>query len=306
MKIAVNGQLVDGEKAVISVYDHGFLYGIGCFETFRTYGGAPFLLDDHVRRLMAGCREMGIALQPHDPGVKQLRLLIGRLLEENGLKDAYFRLSVSAGAAELGLPAQDYGTPTVVLYVKPLAPLDKDLYERGRPLQILNVRRNSPEGKVRRKSFHFLNNLLAKRELASCSWASGGEGLMLTERGQLAEGIVSNLFFVRGGKLHTPAVETGILPGITRQAVLALAGRMGIESREGFYDLEELTRADEIFVTNSIQELVPIRRVFDPVGRILWESGGGIGPINGMLLAGYRELAYKGVDSIGDIIGGIV
>lgn len=299
MKIAVNGQILEADQAVVSVYDHGFLYGIGCFETFRTYGGVPFLLVDHVRRMVEGCREIGIDLRLEE---RDLRRLISSLLEANGLEDGYFRLSVSAGIGELGLPSEDYGKPTTILYIKPLAPLDGEVYRRGKPLQLLNLRRNTPEGSVRRKSFHFMNNWLAKRELAACVWASGAEGLMLTEQGHLAEGIVSNLFFVRGNEVHTPSVETGILPGITREAVIVLARGMGLEVQEGSYDVQELEQADEIFVTNSIQELVPIRCLYDPQGRILWEAAGGIGEMTRKLLQRYREWANKGVDSIDRIV----
>jgi len=310
MKIAVNGRLVDGEKAVVSVYDHGFLYGIGCFETFRTYDGAPFLISEHLERLREGCREMGIRLRPGllEPDGRDLRPLIAALLEANGLKDAYFRLSVSAGIGELGLASGDCTDPTVVLYVKPLPPSDGDGEARGKPLQLLNLRRNSPEGPVRRKSFHFLNNWLAKRELALCTWLDdpGAEGLLLDGRGRLAEGIVSSLFFVRDGVLRTPALETGILPGITRKAVLALAGLRGIAAEEGLYGVGELVRAEEMFVTNSVRELVPIRAVYDPEGRILWESPDGAGPVTAALLDDYRKWARKGVDTVDEIAGGTV
>jgi len=119
MKIAVNGCIIDEREAVVSVYDHGFLYGMGLFETFRTYGGRPFLLKEHLARLAAGLDEIGIRAVPDADGIREL---VGKLLAANGLTDAYIRLSVSAGAEALGLPSGDYRSPNTIVYIKPLPP----------------------------------------------------------------------------------------------------------------------------------------------------------------------------------------
>jgi 4-amino-4-deoxychorismate lyase len=290
MKIALNGRICEEREAVISVYDHGFLYGLGLFETFRTYSGRPFLLEEHLRRLSAGCEELGIRYVP-DPG--ETSKLIGQLLSDNGLTDAYIRLSVSAGVEQLGLPAADYESPNVILYMKPLPLRDPLVYEHGKAVQRLALPRNSPEGTVRFKSFHYMNNILAKREMRSYPWATGAEGIFLDGRGYVAEGIVSNLFWIRQGAVFTPSLDTGILPGITREYVIGAAVRTGMAVNEGLYVWEEVMQADEAFLTNSVQELVPVCRGYDGSGRE-WTIGQGIpGPWTRKLMEEYRTAATR-------------
>lgn len=280
MKIWLNGSIVDGGEAVISVYDHGFLYGLGLFETFRTYGGKPYLLERHLDRLYGGCRELGI---PFAMKADELRREITALLVANGLADGYIRLTVSAGVGELGLPAGDYNAPTVLILAKSLPPAGADALRRGRELRLLRTRRNSPEGTVRFKSLHYMNNIIAKREMLGLMQerepqsfhlqqqvvqiaslpSPGAEGLMLSRDGWLTEGIVSNLFFLRQGVIYTPCIETGILPGVTRARVVELARDTGYEVEEGLYTWEQLLEAEEVWLTNSIQELVPVTRLSD-------------------------------------------
>jgi 4-amino-4-deoxychorismate lyase len=271
MKMLLNGIVCEQTEAKVSVFDHGFLYGIGLFETFRTYTGTPFLLNEHLARLEGGCQALAIDYNLNEP---QIRKYIYQLLEVNELIDGYFRLTVSAGEDELGLPLQPYIKPSVLLYVKALPQRDEQLYTKGRALQLLRLRRNSPEGDVRLKSFHYMNNIMAKREMAHYPWAIGAEGLFLNKADQIAEGIVSNIFFIKNGKCFTPSIETGILPGITRAYVMSLLRKLQIPIWEGFYNWEELLLADEIFVTNSIQEVVPVHTLYDLEGHS-WSVGDG-------------------------------
>lgn len=286
MKLLVNGRIVEEQEAVISVFDHGFLYGMGLFETFRTYGGKPFLLEAHAQRLGGGCRELGIDWSP-DP--ERMEREVAALLRENSLVDAYIRYTVSGGAEALGLPGGSYARPTVVVYIKPLPALPAELYERGRPLQLLRLRRNTPEGGIRLKSFHYMNNILAKRELGEYPWAAAAEGLLLSEQGHVAEGIVSNVFWIREGVCYTPAIETGILPGITRAHVMGLAREQGLKTAEGRYVWDELRSAEEVFLTNSIQEIVPVTTLFETDGEKRTVGDGRIGPGTGRLLGSYRK-----------------
>nr|WP_319633415.1 aminodeoxychorismate lyase [Paenibacillus psychroresistens] len=281
----MNGSLCEEKEAVVSAYDHGFLYGMGLFETFRTYQGKAFLLKEHLERLALGCKELAIQLKI---GLAYWEQQIEQLLAVNHLQDGYFRLSVSAGTDLLGLPTNEYLTPTVILYVKALPVMDDQLYVKGKPLQQLRLRRNSPEGEWRLKSFHYMNNIMAKRELMEYPWAAGAEGLFLNQAGVVAEGIVSNVFFIKEGKCYTPEVDTGILPGITRQKVIDLAEQLNIRLEQGLYSWEELAAADEIFLTNSIQELVPVTTLFDLEGNQQQISEGIIGPVTHKLLAEYR------------------
>ncbi|MDQ8737499.1 aminodeoxychorismate lyase [Paenibacillus sp. LHD-38] len=286
MKIGLNGSVLDASEAVISVYDHGFLYGMGLFETFRTYGGIPYLLDRHMSRLHAGCEQLGIRYQPD---LEQIKGWVNELLAVNGLKDGYVRLTVSAGEAELGLPTGDYEKPNVLMLVKVLPPVNDEVHMRGRELRLLNTRRNTPEGDVRYKSLHYMNNIIAKREMLASQASAGAEGLMLNREGWLAEGIVSNLFFVKDNVIFTPAISTGILPGITRERVLELAGGAGYRTEEGLYSWESLQDADEIWLTNSIQELVPVTKLSDASGKITVVSEGVAGALTRLLLTEYRQ-----------------
>jgi 4-amino-4-deoxychorismate lyase len=244
-----NGEYIRSDEVRISPFDHGFLYGLGLFETFRIYDGHPFLLDDHLRRLNEGLRTLGIKASYRREDILPI---LNKLLEANSLENAYVRLNVSAGEGEIGLQTTDYYHPNLLLFMKPLGAYS----EMGeKKLVLLNLTRNTPEGDIRLKSHHYLNNILAKREIGASSEV---EGVFLTREGYLAEGIVSNLFWIEGETLFTPSVQTGILNGITRQFVMKMAGKLGLEVEEGFYRQDILLEADELFVTNSIQEIVPV------------------------------------------------
>ncbi|MED1512351.1 aminodeoxychorismate lyase [Bacillus proteolyticus] len=252
MLIYVNGAYVEASEAKISPYDHGYLYGLGVFETFRIYNGHPFLLDDHYERLMDALDTLQIKWTMTKDDI--IRIL-ENLLAKNGLKHAYIRFNVSAGIDEIGLQTNVYEEPSVIVFIKPLA-IPGDVVEKEGV--ILKQVRNTPEGAFRLKSHHYLNNILGKREIGN---GVNKEGIFLTETGYVAEGIVSNLFFVKGGTLYTPSLETGILNGITRAFIIKVAEEQGIEVRESFFTKDELLSADEVFVTNSIQEIVPLYRI---------------------------------------------
>ncbi|NUK32007.1 aminodeoxychorismate lyase [Parageobacillus sp. VR-IP] len=274
MYIYINGDIAHKDEARISPFDHGFLYGLGVFETFRTYDGHPFLLDDHLERLNGSLREMNIVKVFTRDEVKEI---LYRLLEVNGLRDAYVRLNVSAGIGDIGLQTAAYGEPTIIMYMKPLS---APSFTKGKVGIILKARRNTPEGTERLKSHHYLNNIIGKRELGS---RTDAEGIFLNEQGYVAEGIVSNIFWVKNETVYTPAIRTGILNGVTRQFVLAMLRTLNIAYKEGFYPLTHLKQADEIFVTNSIQEIVPIYQV---EGRAY---AGADGTITSLLQKHYRR-----------------
>ncbi|WCK54649.1 aminodeoxychorismate lyase [Aneurinibacillus sp. Ricciae_BoGa-3] len=255
MNIFMDGRIISAADAVISPFDHGFLYGLGLFETLRTYQGRPALFSDHYRRLALAAEEIGIALTMSEA---ELENAIHTTMEANRLQDAYIRVDLTAGKGDIGPYAGVYESPSWLIFAKPLPVFPPDFYRTGKRLQVLQTRRNKPEGAWRFKSHHFMNNRLAKREIGSDPLA---EGLFLTQKGFLAEGIVSNLFFVSQGALSTPAIETGILPGTRRAYVLEIAKEMGVRVEEGYYSLESLLAADEIFLTNAVQEIVPVNSV---------------------------------------------
>ncbi|ANE45969.1 4-amino-4-deoxychorismate lyase [Paenibacillus swuensis] len=297
MIISVNGKLHNGQDTVISALDHGFLYGLGLFETFRTYNGTPFLLEQHMERLRSGCSSLGIQWDA-DPDA--IRHQITEMLQASGLRDAYVRYTVTAGEEALGLPSSDYRKPTVVIYTKAVPVEHPALRREGKALQLLRIPRNTPEGPVRLKSLHYMNNILAKRELSTYpaqpqipqQFAHGSEGLMLTAEGYLAEGIVSNIFYVRDQILFTPSLETGILPGITRGLVIEeLAAEAGCSVREGLFRWEDLLQADEVFITNSIQEIVPISVLLDTQSQSVLINQGRTGRLTDRLIVQYKRKA---------------
>lgn len=274
MYIYLNGEFIKAEEARISPFDHGFMYGLGVFETFRIYDGHPFLLDDHLERLSNGCKELNICW--HKSKEEILNILY-QLLERNGWRNAYIRLNIAAGIGEVGLQTEPYIQPTEIIFAKELPAVSSLVEKEG---VILTTRRNSPETKNRLKSHHFLNNVLAKREVGV---SLVKEGLFLTEDHFLAEGVVSNLFWVTSGILYTPSLDTGILNGITRQFIMALATKCDINVQDGKFGVEKLLKADEVFVTNSIQEIVPIHSISER------SFPGKEGEITKMLIGLYQE-----------------
>jgi len=230
------------EEIRISPLDHGFVYGMGIFETFRTYNGHPFLFDDHIERLQMSCVALGIQLA-YDR--EALRQAIQDLYDAYEANDLYIRLNVSAGPREIGLSIDPYDTPTVLIYAKPIAPRKR----AERALETIRLPRSTPETTYRLKSHHYMNNLLAKRQLFNPE----AEGLFLTKEGHVCEGITSNIFWRYGSTWYTSPLETGALNGITRQFLMQ---HLPVEERLAY--LPQLEEADEIIYTNSVQEAVAI------------------------------------------------
>lgn len=271
MRIYCHGEIVPEDEAKISANDHGFLYGAALFETFRTYEGEPFLLHEHTTRLTTSCRSFAIVpgqnlLLRDPPDHPALRQTIGRLLEENGVADAVFRYTLSAGGMSPGLPRGAYENPTEILSIRPL-PSPAETVR----LHILNTTRTEPEVFPRPKSVHYINNLIAYRELSAREPNPGDEGLMLTRDGQIAEGVVSNIFLLNGNRLLTPPAAAHILEGITRREVLKLATESGMATAEIPLQLPDLQTAEAIFTTNSVRGILPIHEVVGSDGQAVWK-----------------------------------
>jgi len=248
----MNGEYLKAEDIKISPYDHGFLYGIGFFETFRTYDGKVFLFQQHIDRLTKALEEYKI-LMPYTE--QEILKVVKKLNDSSGGEDGYFRLNVSGGVHDIGLAPSVYPTPNVILFRKDLIPAARGTSKKG---VWLDTPRNSPESGIRHKSHNFLNNVRGRLELPSLKDL---EGLFLTTEGFVAEGVTSNVFWVKDNELYTPAIETGILPGTTRSFLMNLAQDAGIVVNEGFYSKSDAEHADEMFVTNAIQELVPLSSI---------------------------------------------
>lgn len=245
-----DGLFVQDDELMISPFDHGFLYGIGFFETFRTYNGEPFLFKEHMKRLRAALAQYKIKLTYSN---EQLKDIIYELTSRSDHREGYFRLNVSAGNEGLGLQASVYDKPTVIIFRKELV---AGLAEKN--ACILKTLRSMPEQAQRYKSHHYANNILARQEVPSLQQI---EGIFLNEKGFVCEGITSNIFWVKEDCLFTPSINTGILNGITRQFVIRLAKNLKLTIIEGEFLVEELLTAEECFITTSIQEIIPIRQL---------------------------------------------
>lgn len=290
MKFGYNSKQYDQHATVISPYDHGFLYGMGVFETWRTYGGKSFLFDRHIARLQNSLDAIGICWQADSD---RIAAEVTALLTENALTDAYVRLSVSAGIEPLGLPAGEYTNPNELILVKPVGnqPISAT---PSKAIQLLRTKRLVPETDIRIKSFHYMNSILGKQEMMNYPWATQAEGIMLDSVGDVAEGITSNIFIVKQGRIITPPLHTGILPGITRQFVMEIALENGLEVEQVRFNWSDLLQADEVFITNSVQAIVPIHCVFDQDGHTTSVSIDG--SVTKSLQVAYELAVQRGVE----------
>lgn len=269
----MKGQPIDEREATVSVWDHGLLYGVGAFETIRLYRGQPFLLREHVARLNQGLARMKIR-SPHT--LNEWATQITELVHLNHVWEGSVRLMVTGGVEGLGLTISSYEQPISMAMVRPLSFDPVRLFQQGKRLQVLTLPRQVIGGVENFKTNNYLNSILARQEVVGFPAV---EGLLLTPDGKLAEGIVSNLFFVSANTLYTPSLDLGILAGVTRQFVIQLARELGLQVEEGHYRLEQLQQADEIFLTNSLQEIIPITAINDqPIAvrrkmtQQLWEA----------------------------------
>ena len=263
MWIFLNDRFVRKEDALISVFDHGFLYGDGVYETLRAYGRRIFRLRQHLARLRRSASLIGLDV----PMVEEdLIPVLQEAMKRNDLSDAYLRITISRGEGSIGLDPRLCPRPTVVVMSQPLQPYPIELFNAGVSLAIVNTRRNLAAALPPMiKSLNFLNNILAKQE-ASCAGAF--DGLMLNAEGHLTECTTSNMFFVKDGCVYTPSVACGILDGITRESVLSLARDQGFPTEEGCYPPDALLQADECFLTNTTMEIMPVQDIDKrPIGK---------------------------------------
>jgi branched-chain amino acid aminotransferase len=285
MFVYVNGHFVAKEDATVSVFDHGFLYGDGIYETMRAYQGRIFLLNKHLSRLRHSADAISLSLPlPLDKIGDALR----EALTVNKLQAAYLRIQISRGPGDIGLDPALCPTPTMVIVAKPFKDYPQEYYERGAAVSIVGTRRNHPLAlNPSIKSTNFLNNILAKIE----SLKTGAyEGIMLNWKGELAEGTISNIFIVRKGLLRTPGLTSGILEGVTRDLVLHLAHTSSIPVDESSLRPRDLLKADECFITNTTVEIMPVTRVD---GRLI---GDGLpGPVTQRLMQAYKEEVLRHV-----------
>jgi branched-chain amino acid aminotransferase len=281
--VNVNGRLFDSEHAMISVFDHGFLYGEGIYETLRTYHGEPFLFDRHMRRLRASAESLAlpVPLSDRDIDARFREIMRAAALGEQG-REAYLRILITRGVGELTYDPAACAESSVVIIAKEQVDPPVEAFENGVQVVLVGVVRNHP-GSVNPiiKSNNLLNNALAMQE----AFKRGAfEGVMRNYRGELAECTTSNFFIVKSGVVLTPPIDAGLLAGITREFVFEVGAGAGIPVREQVLLDADLFGADEAFLTSTTRELVPITRVDD---RAI--ADGRPGPITRALLAAYRK-----------------
>lgn len=282
----VNGQLFDAERAVVSVFDHGFLYGEGVYETLRTYNGRPFLFERHMRRLRASASMLVLTVPLDDA---QIAERLRQTTEAAGLDAStptYLRILVTRGVGDLTYDPAACPGPSVVIIVKALVDAPTSVYQDGVTVALVGIVRNHP-GSVNPliKSNNLLNNALAMQEAVR---RGAFEGVMRNYRGELAECTTANLFVVKDGAALTPPINAGLLPGITREFVFEVGAELRLPVREQVLKDADLLGADEAFLTSTTREIVPIVRVDD---RTI--GSGRPGPITKALTDGFRRQAAR-------------
>jgi branched-subunit amino acid aminotransferase/4-amino-4-deoxychorismate lyase len=259
--VIFNGQLLPRDDALLDIDDLGFLVGDGVFETLRVYGGVPFLLEEHLARLFASLRIVDIEIPwSRDQLLAQVRLLV----ESNGPPATFARLRITVTRGAGSPPAAARGMPTLLMTVQPYEPPDPALYDRGVDVEMSrHVRQASRWHRV--KSTSYQPHLMLRREASS---EQVFEVLQWNHDGCLTEGSFTNVFVVdAAGVLHTPLPSEGCLKGITRNGVLTIAAQTDISAHEGGITRAQLAAAHEVFLTGSLVEIVPVRRIdARPVG----------------------------------------
>src|SRR3989338_5284549 len=283
LKIYLDGKLVDKSEATVSVYDHGLLYGDGVFEGIRSYDGLIFKCAEHLDRLFESAHTLMLEIPLSK---KQIERAMALTLKANGLRDAYIRLVVTRGPGDLGLDPRKCKKATVFIIADKIALYPKDFYQKGLSIVTVPTVRNHPEAlNPQIKSLNYLNNILAKIEAIN---AGVNEAILLNSQGYVTECTGENIFYVRGKYIATPPPYIGILKGITRSAVMQIARELGYQVEEDVFTRHELYTADEVFLTGTAAEIVPIVKIDNrPIG------SGKPGKITLLLTKEFHKLTSK-------------
>jgi len=282
--VYVNGKIAPADQAVVPVYDHGFVYGEGVYETLRTYNRVPFLYDRHMRRLRASSDRLLLDV-PFEDGT-MLSWIEQTIAAAGELNEAYIRILLTRGVGDLTYDPKSTPKPTTVVIVKPFEAPAARVYNDGIRISLVEMLRNHPKSvNPIIKSNNLLNNALAMQT----AYRSGAEeALMCNFRGELTECSQANFFMVRGGAALTPKSEAGLLEGVTRAFMFEIGREIGIDVREETLTPKDLETADEMFITSTTRELSPVVNVDGrPVG------SGKPGPVTKRLLERYQTRAQE-------------
>jgi branched-chain amino acid aminotransferase len=290
--VFVNGTITDADRASVAVFDHGFLFGEGIYETLRTYAREPFLFDRHLRRLRHSASLLALDVPWSDADlladVRKTMAAQPGLTGPSGVDEAYIRILVTRGVGDLSYNPAACPQPSLVIIVKPFPGQPERTFSQGIKIALVSVRRNHPQAlNPEIKSNNLINNALAMQEAIR---RGAEEALMLNQAGELAECAQSNVFLVRGGAVRTPPLTAGLLPGVTREYVLELAASLGLDAREARLTPDDLQAADEVFITGTTREVTPVVAVDNHrVGE------GAPGPITTKLLSEFRARVSGGM-----------
>jgi branched-chain amino acid aminotransferase len=280
--VNVNGRITSDGEATISVFDHGFLYGEGIYETMRTYHRRAFLYDRHMRRLRRSAKMIELPLPFTDAQLAAQIRDTQAIAKIDG--EVYIRVLVTRGIGDLTYDVKATPNPSIVIIVKPQVDPPPEVYDKGVRVVIVDVVRNHPDSvNPMIKSNNLMNSALAMQEALR---TDAFEGVMRNYRGELTECTTSNLFIVKNGVALTPPLEAGLLPGITREFLFDVGKEIGVDVREQVMRDDDLFGADEAFLTSTTREAVPIVTVND---RTI--GSGKPGPVTWKLLEGFRKAA---------------
>ncbi|GIP22396.1 branched-chain-amino-acid transaminase [Paenibacillus sp. J22TS3] len=278
--IYLDGEFVTKEKATVSVFDHGFLYGDGIFEGIRIYNGNIFKCKEHLERLYDSAKSIQLNIPL---SYQEMEDALVETLRRNELRNGYIRLVVSRGVGNLGLDPNRCPKASVIIIAEQLAIYSEEAYRTGLKTVSVSTRRNIPDAlNPKIKSLNYLNNILVKIQ---SNLAGAGEAIMLNAQGYVTEGSGDNIFIVKKGVITTPPCYLGALEGITRQAIIEICERVGLKLKEEPFTLHDVYIADEVFLTGTAAEVIAVREVD---GRIIGE--GQAGPITLRLLEEFRSI----------------
>ncbi len=277
--ISLNSKIIPNTEGTISINDRGFLYGDGIFETIRSYNGKPFKLNEHIERLRNSSKKLMITFEYTN---SEIGNNIKALIEKNNIQNAYIRITLSRGAGGSGLGISNYHKPTLLIQTKPFTPYEAKLYEEGMTLTVSKSRRSTSCPISCHKSTNLLKSIMLKEEAKT---KSANEVVILNTDGFVAECVVSNIFIVNDGGVITPSLDTNILPGITRRTVLDICDNSSIPASEERFTKETLVKSDEVFITNSLMEIMPVSGIDDyKIGNVI------PGKITQQLMNAYKRL----------------
>jgi branched-chain amino acid aminotransferase len=281
--VYLDGKFLDRSKAVVSVFDHGLLYGDGIFEGIRAYDGSVFRLVDHIDRLYDSAKSirLKIPLTRHEMSEAVLETI-----RKNELRDAYIRLVVTRGAGDLGVDPALCKSPTVFIIAEPMASVLGPREPRVIKVIVSSYRRDRVDATSHEiKSLNYMNSILAKIEATG---AGADDAIMLDQRGFVSEATVSNIFLVKRHRIATPSFGAGILHGITRDRIIRLCYDLGLEIQERDITPFELTTADEVFVVGTKSEILAVGTVSGAkVG------SGGAGPVTKRLYQEFSKVVLR-------------